>query len=128
MNFFSPSPGTGEPTLKNKQQEMHMNSRSWKDNNPVLDREGVTGTKIYTQTEGEIVHMRLTPGAHLKSHITPVNVAFYVLEGAATLTIGDEEETFPKDTIIDSPKDIPHAVTNKGDSDLRLLVIKMPKP
>ncbi|MDD4224195.1 MAG: cupin domain-containing protein [Candidatus Cloacimonetes bacterium] len=105
-----------------------MNSRSWKDNAPALDREGVTGTKIYSQTEGEIVYMRLTPGAHLKAHKTPVNVAFYVLEGNATLSIGDEEQTFPRDTIIDSPKDIPHAVTNKGDGDLRLLVIKMPKP
>lgn len=105
-----------------------MQSRTIAELSPVLDKDGVTGTKIYVQPEGEIVHMRLTPGAHLKSHKTPVNVAFYVLEGNATLTIGDEEETFAKDTIIDSPKDIPHAVTNKGDSDLRLLVIKMPKP
>jgi mannose-6-phosphate isomerase-like protein (cupin superfamily) len=57
-----------------------------------------------------------------------VNVAFYVLEGEATLLIGDQENTFPQDTIIDSPRDIPHAVTNKGASELRILVIKMPKP
>lgn len=105
-----------------------MNSRIWKELKPVLDKDGMHGTKIYVQPEGEIVHLRFEPGAHLKAHKTPVNVAFYVLEGTATLMIGEEEQSFVKDTIIDSPKDIPHAVTNKGDSVLRILVIKMPKP
>jgi quercetin dioxygenase-like cupin family protein len=68
------------------------------------------------------------PGASLKAHKTPVNVVFYVLEGTATLEIGDEKQSYPKDTTIDSPKDIPHAVMNEGDTNLRLLVIKMPKP
>jgi mannose-6-phosphate isomerase-like protein (cupin superfamily) len=95
---------------------------------PVLDKDGIRGTKIYVQPEGEIVHLRLEPGAHLKSHKTPVNVAFYVLEGTATLVIGDDEHEFGPDTIIDSPKDIPHAVLNKGTSEMRVLVIKMPKP
>ncbi len=105
-----------------------MNSRIFSRITPVLDKGGITGTKIYSQPEGEIVHMTLTPGAHLRAHKTPVNVAFYVLEGTVTLTIGDEEKSFPRDTIIDSPKDIPHAVTNNGESDVRILVIKMPKP
>jgi len=95
---------------------------------PVLDNNGIRGTKIYVQPEGEIVHLRLEPGAHLKAHKTPVNVAFYVLEGTATLVIGDEEREFGPDTVIDSPKDIPHAVLNKGTGIMRILVIKMPRP
>jgi len=51
-----------------------------------------------------------------------------VLEGDATLQIGDEVQTFGPDSAVDSPKDIPHAVTNNGQEDLRILVIKMPKP
>lgn len=105
-----------------------MNSRNWTELDPVFDKNGIHGTKIYVKPEGEIVHLRFEPGAHLSAHKTPVNVAFYVLEGTATLMIGDEELSFPRDTMIDSPKDIPHAVTNKGDSVLRILVIKMPKP
>ncbi len=105
-----------------------MQGRNWKELKPVLDKDGIHGTKLYVQPEGEIVHLRLQPGAHLKAHTTPVNVAFYVLEGTAMLLIGSEEQSFPPDTIIDSPKDLPHAVTNKGDRDLRILVIKMPKP
>ncbi len=105
-----------------------MQSRNWKDLDPVVNAHGIHGTKIYVAPEGEIVHLGLAPGAILKAHKTPVNVAFYVLEGTATLEIGDEKQSFPKDTIIDSPKDIPHAVLNEGEGNLRLLVIKMPKP
>ncbi len=105
-----------------------MNSRYWKDIDPVLNINGIHGVKLYSDPEGEIVHLALAPGAHLKAHVTPVNVAFYVLEGVATIHIADDKQSFTKDTIIDSPKDIPHAVTNEGSENLRLLVIKMPKP
>lgn len=105
-----------------------MISRTYKDIEPVLNINGLHGVKLYTQPEGEIVHITLQPGAHLKSHKTPVNVMFYVLEGEATFHIGDEEKTFPQDSAVDSPKDIPHAITNNGSSIFRVLVIKMPKP
>lgn len=105
-----------------------MQSRNWKDLDPVVNAKGIHGTKLYVAPEGEIVHLGLAPGAILPAHKTPVNVAFYVLEGTATLEIGDERQSFPQDTIIDSPKDIPHAVINEGEGNLRLLVIKMPKP
>jgi mannose-6-phosphate isomerase-like protein (cupin superfamily) len=105
-----------------------MNNRNFKDIPPVLDANGINGTKIYIAPEGEIVHLSLEPGAHLKAHKTPVNVAFYVLEGTGTIVIGEDKQSFPVDTLIESPKDIPHAVLNEGDTLLRLLVIKMPKP
>lgn len=105
-----------------------MESRFYKDIPPILNAMGMVGTKVYSQPEGEIVHLEFQPKAHLKAHKTPVNVAFFVLEGTATLTIGDESKSFPAGTTIDSPKDIPHAVTNEGKSLMRILVIKMPKP
>lgn len=105
-----------------------MESRFVKDIPPVLNVNGMVGTKLYSQPEGEVVHIEFQPGAHLKAHKTPVNVAFFVVEGEATFTIGEESQSFPAGTIVDSPKDIPHAVTNNGSGILRILVIKMPKP
>ncbi len=105
-----------------------MKSRTWHNVEPKVNANGIRGSKIYEAPEGEIVHLNLAPGAHLKKHITPVNVAFYVLEGTATLEIGEEKQSFPVDTLIESPKNIPHGVLNEGDTNLRLLVIKMPKP
>lgn len=105
-----------------------MESRFVNDIPPVLNVNGMVGTKLYSQPEGEVVHIEFQPGAHLKAHKTPVNVAFFVVEGEATFTIGEESQSFPAGTIVDSPKDIPHAVTNNGSGILRILVIKMPKP
>jgi len=105
-----------------------MKSRTWHDVEPKVNANGIRGSKIYEAPEGEIVHLNLAPGAHLKKHITPVNVAFYVLEGTATLESREEKQSFPVDTLIESPKNIPHGVLNEGDTNLRLLVIKMPKP
>jgi len=105
-----------------------MESRHYKEIPPVLNAMGMIGTKLYSQPEGETVHIEFEPKAHLKAHKTPVNVAFFVIEGTATVTIGEESKSYPAGTIIDSPKDIPHALTNEGDSPLRVLVIKMPKP
>lgn len=105
-----------------------MNSRLWINEKPVLDTGGMLGAKIYSAPEGEVVHIRFEPGAHLKAHKTPVNVVFYVVEGTATIQIGEESQDFATDTLIESPKDIPHAITNNGSGTLRILVIKMPKP
>lgn len=105
-----------------------IRSRSWKDVIPVLNQPGKLGVKVYDAPEGEIVYMNLEPGAVIASHVTPVNVAFYILEGNATLEIGSEKQVFPADSVVESPKDIPHAVYNESDALVRLLVIKMPKP
>ncbi|HRY84791.1 MAG TPA: cupin domain-containing protein [Candidatus Cloacimonadota bacterium] len=105
-----------------------MKSSIWINEKPVLDSGGMLGTKLYSQPEGELVHIRFEPGAHLKAHKTPVNVVFYVVEGTATIQIGEETADFAPDNMIESPKDIPHAITNNGSGILRVLVIKMPKP
>jgi len=105
-----------------------LQSRTWKDIKPVLDAPGKLGVKVYDAPEGEIVYMTLEPGAVIAPHVTPVNVAFYILEGTATISVGDEKQSFAQDTVVDSPKDIPHAVYNESDQPLRLLVMKLPKP
>ena len=90
---------------------------------------GVNPERIYVEEEGTIVHITLKPEAHLPSHRTPVNVVFYVVEGSIRIDIGEESQVFTKDQMIESPKDIPHALTNtSADRIARILVIKMPSP
>ena len=93
-----------------------------------LEKE-VNPERIYVAQEGTIVHITLKPGATLPSHKTPVNVVFYVLEGAIQIDIGDESKVFTPNQMIESPKEIPHALTNAdSESIARILVIKMPSP
>ncbi len=59
---------------------------------------------------------------------TPVDVVFYVLEGSPTILVGDEKIKVNKDDLIESPKDIVHSIYNETDKDVRVLVMKLPKP
>jgi len=105
-----------------------MINRIWKDIEPIHDKNGVTGRKIYDKLEGQIIHMTVQAGSTLPPHKTPVNVAFYVLEGELTIEIGEERLVCPAGTLVESPMQIPHALINQTEAVARLLVMKLPKP
>jgi mannose-6-phosphate isomerase-like protein (cupin superfamily) len=88
---------------------------------------GVDARNIFDSQDAQVIHMALSEGQSLKSHTTPVDVFFYVLEGMGVVEIGNEAQTVEKDTIIDSPKGIPHLLRNTGKGIFRFLVVKLPK-
>ena len=75
-----------------------------------------------------ITIITLEPDQYLKQHITPVDVAFYVLEGIGIVEIGEEKQEVQKDTLVESPRDIMHCWYNESSETLRLMVIKAPRP
>ena len=87
----------------------------------------VEAKRIYDTENAEAIHMCLAPGQSLKKHTTPVDVFFYILEGKGIVEIGEEKQEVEKDTLIDSPKGIPHLLRNSGDCTFRFLVVKVPK-
>jgi len=89
---------------------------------------GVEAKNMYDHEHALITHLMLLPGQALKRHITPVDVAFYVLEGRGEVEIGEEKEIVGQDAMIESPKGIPHLWRNVGTSPLRVLVMKLPRP
>ena len=89
---------------------------------------GIAARKIYDTEHAMAVHLTLEAGEKLKKHITPVDVFFYVLEGTGMVEVGDEKIEVGKDSIIESPKDIPHCWYNESDATLKILVVKVPKP
>jgi mannose-6-phosphate isomerase-like protein (cupin superfamily) len=93
-------------------------------NNP----HGVDARKLHSNEHVQAVHIRLKAGESLKKHATPVDVFFYVLEGEGIVEIGGEKLTVTKDTLIESPKNIPHCLYNESNADFRVLVVKTPAP
>ncbi len=89
---------------------------------------GVHAARVYDTEHAQAVYIHLKPGESLKRHITPVDVFFYVLEGEGTVEIGEERRRVGKDTLVDSPARIPHRWANDGQGDLRILVVKVPRP
>ncbi|PKN79017.1 MAG: cupin domain-containing protein [Candidatus Cloacimonetes bacterium HGW-Cloacimonetes-1] len=100
----------------------------WKTLEPIVNKDGILAQRIYDKSEGQIIHMALSAGASLKPHKTPVNVAFYVLDGTLTIEIGEERSACTAGNMIESPLGIPHALYNESNADVHLLVMKLPKP
>lgn len=98
-------------------------------NEPVKENpHGVDVRKLYDNPAAQIMHMTLRAGERLKPHQTTVDVAFYVLEGTPTIHIGEESTTQGKDTLIESPAESVHYISNEGQEKARILVIKAPRP
>ena len=89
---------------------------------------GVDVRKLYDKESAQVVHITLQPGESLKSHKTPVDVFFVVLEGTPTILVGDEELVCEKDSLIESPANIVHNIRNASNSLTRILVVKAPRP
>lgn len=88
----------------------------------------VDARNLYNTENAVISVIILKPGQSLKKHITPVDVAFYVLRGKGVVEIGDEKEIVESQTLIESPKNIVHCWHNESEEELVFLVIKVPKP
>ena len=84
--------------------------------------------QLYNKESAQIMHITLKCGESLKPHKTPVDVAFYVLEGEPTIHIDGESVTFKRDTLIESPAEIVHYISNDAEVPARILVIKAPRP
>lgn len=96
---------------------------------PLADNaHGIDVRRVYDTEYALASHLTLKPGEKLIRHITPVDVFFYVLEGSGIVEVGDEKCEVSQDTVISSPKDIPHCWYNESDEILRILVVKVPRP
>lgn len=89
---------------------------------------GVDARKLYESENVQVVHILLKAGESLVKHATQVDVLFYILEGEGIVEIGDEKQLVTKNMLIESPKNIPHCLSNEGTADFRVLVVKTPGP
>jgi len=88
----------------------------------------VDARNLYNTPDAMITVITLEPGQSLKRHITPVDVAFYVLSGTGIVEVGDEKQAVDPDTLVESPKDIVHCWSNESNELLRFMVVKAPRP
>lgn len=88
----------------------------------------VDARNLYNTPDAMITVITLNPGQSLKRHITPVDVAFYVLSGTGVVEIGDEKQEVVANTLVESSKDIAHCWYNESTEPLRFMVVKAPRP
>lgn len=90
----------------------------------ILNKNGATGRKIFSNGKVEIVHMILEPEAELEKHVSHFDVQFYVIFGEGIYIIGEESHVIKRDTVINCPKQVERGWKNLSNSNLELLVIK----
>lgn len=102
--------------------------RNYKSEEPRENPHGVDVRQLYNHESAQIMHITLKPGESLKPHKTPVDVTFYILEGKPTIHIGSESLAAETDSLVESPADIVHFLSNESSGNARILVIKAPRP
>jgi mannose-6-phosphate isomerase-like protein (cupin superfamily) len=96
---------------------------------PVADNpHGVDVRHLYKTRDVVVSQITLQPGEVVKPHKAPVDVFFYVLEGAPLMDIDGETVTVARDTLVPSTAGHLHSIRNEGDTVVRLLVVKTPNP
>jgi mannose-6-phosphate isomerase-like protein (cupin superfamily) len=89
---------------------------------------GVSVRKLHENEHVMVAHIKLNPGEKVNPHSTPVDVFFYILEGVCTVEIGTERQQVSKDTLVESPARIQHALYNESAQVTRIMVVKTPRP
>ena len=105
-----------------------MITRKLSDTEILKTAHNVDVRQVYDTADAVINVITLQPGQSLKRHITPVDVAFYVLSGKGVVEIGDEKREVGAETLVESPKDILHCWYNQSSEPLRFMVVKAPRP
>jgi mannose-6-phosphate isomerase-like protein (cupin superfamily) len=72
-----------------------------------------------------ILFVDAPPGRGPSPHTHPYEEVLIVLEGEATVTVGDEEVVARAGDVVIVPADTPHAFTNTGDGPLRQIDIHL---
>jgi quercetin dioxygenase-like cupin family protein len=99
------------------------------DQTPVSDNpHGVDVRHLYQNPHVMVSQITLQPGEVVKPHKAPVDVFFYVLEGAAGIEIAGETESVGPGGLVPSAAGHVHAIRNEGDGLVRFLVVKTPNP
>jgi mannose-6-phosphate isomerase-like protein (cupin superfamily) len=89
---------------------------------------GVDVRHLYTTPHVVVSQITLEPGEVVKPHEAPVDVFFYVLEGAPAIEVEGEVVAAGPDTLVPSAAGHIHAIRNEGEGRVRFLVVKTPNP
>ena len=96
---------------------------------PVADNpHGVDVRHLYTTPHVMVSQITLEPGEEVRPHKAPVDVFFYVLEGAPQFEVAGETLQAEEGTLVPSAAGHLHAIRNTGAGRVRFLVVKTPNP
>ena len=100
--------------------------KSLQSSEKILDLPGITGNKLFTSPDVELVHLSLNPGKQMVPHTMPMKVIFYILEGKIDVVLDNETFSLSANEFIEAPVGAERYTANTSDKPARILVIKHP--
>jgi mannose-6-phosphate isomerase-like protein (cupin superfamily) len=90
--------------------------------------DGCDGWHLVRRDDLSVIQETVPPGAGETSHLHILaRQFFFVLEGNATMEIGETTVRLRAEEGVEIPPGMPHRLFNEGNQPLRFLVISMPK-
>lgn len=86
--------------------------------------DGIVSRAIYNDDDVRVVHFSFAAGQQLSDHTAPMPVTLEVVEGEATITLGDEVIEGRPGTWMHMPGSTPHSVVAKTPLVLLLTLLK----
>jgi len=86
--------------------------------------DGIVSRAIYNDDEVRVVHFSFASGQQLSDHTAPMPVTLEVVDGEATITLGDDVIEGRPGTWIHMPGNTPHSVVAKTPATLLLTLLK----
>ena len=86
--------------------------------------DGIVSRAIYNDDDVRVVHFSFAPGQQLSDHTAPVPVTLEVVDGEATITLGDQVVDATSGTWMHMPANTPHSVVAKTPLTLLLHLLK----
>ncbi len=86
--------------------------------------DGIVSRAIYNDDDVRVVHFSFATGQQLSDHTAPMPVTLEVVEGEATITLGDDVIEGRPGTWLHMPANTPHSVVAKTPLVLLLTLLK----
>lgn len=86
--------------------------------------DGIVSRAIYNDDDVRVVHFSFAPGQQLSDHTAPMPVTLEVIEGEATITLGDDLVEGRPGTWMHMPANTPHSVVARTPLVLLLTLLK----
>ena len=86
--------------------------------------DGIVSRAIFNDDDVRVVHFSFAPGQQLSDHTAPWPVTLEVVDGEATITLGDDTVEAVAGTWMHMPANTPHSVVAKTPVVLLLHLLK----
>jgi mannose-6-phosphate isomerase-like protein (cupin superfamily) len=86
------------------------------------------GWHLFKQDDLSVIEEKMPPGSFEQLHFhEKAQQLFYILSGSAVFTIDQKSIALGQGESVHIPATVPHMISNEGNTDLRFLVISVPR-